>query len=138
MQPRKTGKRIRRRKPLRLLIVDDSAHVRTALAQFCSSLAGLEVAGFSSDGLEALAAIRTLKPDLVTLDIHMPNMNGLQVLEVIRQERCDCRVIVLSSNLDEFSRRKCLELGARYASNKTTELHELTQLLRKLAGLRNS
>jgi two-component system chemotaxis response regulator CheB len=66
--------------PVRVLIVDDSAFMRTALSRMISAEAGLEVAGTARDGSDALEKIASLNPDVVTLDVEMPGLDGLQTL----------------------------------------------------------
>jgi two-component system chemotaxis response regulator CheB len=71
------------RPPVRVLIVDDSAFMRTALSRMISSEAGLEVAGTARDGSDALDKVASLNPDVVTLDVEMPGLDGLQILNNI-------------------------------------------------------
>lgn len=71
---------------IRVLIVDDSAFMRTALSRMIASDPGLEVAGTARSGSEALAKIPSLDPDVVTLDVEMPGMDGLQTLRSIMAE----------------------------------------------------
>jgi two-component system, chemotaxis family, protein-glutamate methylesterase/glutaminase len=68
---------------IRVLVVDDSAFMRTALSRMISSDPGLDVAGTACSGSEALAKIAALDPDVVTLDVEMPGMDGLQTLRCI-------------------------------------------------------
>ncbi len=70
-------------RPIRVLVVDDSAFMRTALSRMITSEAGLEVAGTACNGSEALEKIASLNPDVVTLDVEMPGLNGLQTLRYI-------------------------------------------------------
>ncbi len=99
--------------PKRVLIIDDSAFMRRAIARIISEGQGLEVVGTAASGKEGLAQIAALKPDVVTLDVEMPEMDGVQVLEQI-MARHPMPVVMLSS----LTRRgaeitlKCLELGA--------------------------
>lgn len=67
--------------PLKVLIVDDSAFMRTVIRQIVSTEPGFAVAGEAADGAEALAAIRRLSPDIVTLDVEMPVLDGIGVLK---------------------------------------------------------
>lgn len=112
-----------------MLIVDDSASLREGLSSLCSLLSELEVVGTAGDGVEALEAIRNLKPDVVSLDIRMPRMSGIEVLKAIKRDRLTCTPIILSGMADEFSRKKCLELGAKYVFDKGTELEKFLQVL---------
>jgi two-component system, chemotaxis family, protein-glutamate methylesterase/glutaminase len=81
---------------IKILIVDDSAFARLAISREVSSLGGIEVVDFARNGYEALEKIKRLKPDVVTLDIEMPDLNGLQTLEKIMSE-CPTPVVMISS-----------------------------------------
>ncbi len=72
---------------VRVLVVDDSAVTRTMICDQVAAAAGLSVAGIACNGREALAAIDALCPDVVTLDLQMPDMDGLAVLDVILDRR---------------------------------------------------
>ncbi len=99
---------------LRVLVVDDTVMFRKILSDALTEIPGVEVIGIAHHGKMALARIQSLQPDLVTLDIEMPEMDGLEVLEAIRAEKLDVGVIMVSA----FTRRgsemtiRALELGA--------------------------
>lgn len=97
---------------IRLLVVEDSALMRKLMAQIFSSEGDFELA-FAKDGVEALALMETLKPDVVTLDVHMPNMDGLACLERIMLEH-PCPVVMVSSLTGEGAEETlaALEAGA--------------------------
>src|SRR5689334_2049460 len=116
-------------KKTRVLIVDDSAMLREGLISLCELQSRLEVVGTAGDGVEALQAIRDLKPDVVSLDVRMPKMSGIEVLKAIRRDRLNCTPIVLSGMTDKVFREKCLELGAKYVFDKGTELEKFLQVL---------
>ena len=67
----------------RVFVVDDSAFVRRALTRILDRATGYHVVGEAADAVEALARIPALDPDLVTLDVAMPGMNGLQLLRAL-------------------------------------------------------
>src|ERR1017187_4861480 len=92
-------------RPTRLLIADDSAVMRSLLRSVVSSDPGLEVAGTAGDGNSALAAIETLHPDLVLLDVEMPVMDGLLTLKTLRTRGHKMPVIMCSSSTDRKSTR---------------------------------
>jgi len=85
--------------PIRVLIVDDSAFMRTALSRMIASEAGFEVAGTASSGSDALAKIPALDPDVVTLDIEMPGLDGLQTLRLIMAQ--SPRPVIMVSAVSE-------------------------------------
>src|SRR5262245_26970128 len=121
----------------RVLIVDDSARLREGLTSLCSLQSKLEVVGTAGDGVEALEAIRNLKPDVVSLDVRMPRMSGIDVLRAIRRDRLSCTLIVLSGMADKIFRKKCLELGAKYVFDKSTELEKFLRILGRSRASRN-
>ncbi|HEX3747917.1 MAG TPA: chemotaxis response regulator protein-glutamate methylesterase [Bryobacteraceae bacterium] len=99
---------------LRVLVVDDTVVFRRIVSDALTGLPGVEVAGTAANGKLALARMSALQPDLVTLDIEMPEMNGIEVLEAMGPAGMKAGVIVLSS----VTRRggemtvRALELGA--------------------------
>jgi two-component system chemotaxis response regulator CheB len=101
-------------KSLRVLVVDDTVVYRKIVSDVLTELPDVEVVGTASNGKIAMAKIATLKPDLLTLDIEMPEMNGLEVLTRIKAEDHDIGVIMLSSLTQQGSDMtvKALELGA--------------------------
>ncbi len=98
---------------VRVLVVDDSAFARKALARMLEADAGIQVVGSARDGIEAIEKVRELQPDLVTLDVEMPRMGGLEALERIMAER-PCPVLMVSSLTAEGAEvtLQALERGA--------------------------
>jgi two-component system chemotaxis response regulator CheB len=84
-------------KPIRILVVDDSVVIRKLLSDTLAKEEGFEVAGTAGDGRIALAKIAQLHPDLITLDIEMPVMNGLETLAEIRKTNRKIHVIMFST-----------------------------------------
>ena len=82
--------------PIRVLVVDDSVLMRQAVRRLLSADPGLEVVDVARDGLEALAKIEKLKPDVLTMDVEMPHMDGLSALKML-MERFPVPVVMLSS-----------------------------------------
>ncbi|WP_024879073.1 chemotaxis response regulator protein-glutamate methylesterase [Methylosinus sp. LW3] len=99
--------------PVRVLIVDDSATMRGLIAATLCRDPAISVVGEAADPLEARQAIKTLDPDVVTLDVEMPNMNGLEFLEKIMRLR-PTRVIMVSTMTERGASTtiKALEIGA--------------------------
>jgi two-component system chemotaxis response regulator CheB len=97
-----------------VLIVDDSVFMRTVIRDMLQKDPTITVAGTAADGIEALEKIRTLQPDLITLDIEMPKMNGLELLKELRNVRPRPKVLMLSSltSKDAEMTEKAIRLGA--------------------------
>jgi two-component system chemotaxis response regulator CheB len=100
--------------PIRILVVDDSVVIRRLLSDTLSADCALEVVGVASDGRIALAKISLLKPDLVTLDIDMPVMDGLETLVELRKLYPKLPVIMFSTFTERGAAAalEALSLGA--------------------------
>src|SRR5438477_1235185 len=97
--------------PIRLLVVDDSAYNRRNIADVFTNEPLVEVVGKAGDGEEALRLATTLKPDVITLDLEMPRMDGFTFLRIL-MSRQPTPVIVVSSYSQKENVFKALELGA--------------------------
>jgi two-component system chemotaxis response regulator CheB len=111
---------------IRTLVVDDSWFVITSVKKRLEADPGIEVIGSARDGKEAIDKIRTLKPDVVTLDVIMPEMDGLAVLKQVMSEQ-PTPVIMLSALTSEGAETtiKALELGAVDFFLKPSLLHPI-------------
>jgi DNA-binding NarL/FixJ family response regulator len=117
----------------RVLIADDHAVVRAGLRLLLESQTDMEVVGEASDATEALAQVRTLKPDLVLLDITMGGGGGLKAQEQIAKAAPQTKVLILSMHSDPaFVRTAMLAGAAGYVSKKTAH----TELLKALRTIR--
>jgi len=102
------------RKPLRVLVVDDTVLYRKIVSDALATLPNVEVVGSAHNGKAAISKLASLKPDLLTLDIEMPEMNGIQVLEYLQKNTPQTGAIMLSTLTHEGGAMtmKALELGA--------------------------
>lgn len=100
--------------PLRVLIVDDTVTYRKMVSEVLSDIEGIEVVGVASNGKIALSKIEQLRPDLLTLDLEMPEMDGLEVLRALRRAKSSVGAIMLSSLTTEGAQAtmEALRLGA--------------------------
>jgi two-component system chemotaxis response regulator CheB len=96
---------------IRVLVIDDSAYNRRTISRLLAELPDVEVSGYAKDGVEGLRQVLALKPDLITLDLHMPTMEGFTFLRLL-MNRCPTPVIVVSSQGDGDRVIQALELGA--------------------------
>jgi two-component system chemotaxis response regulator CheB len=98
----------------RVLVVDDTAIFRRVITEALRGVPGVEVAGTANNGKLALSRIAALQPDLVTLDIEMPEMNGIEVLEAMRSGNVKAAAVMVSSLTSRGGQLtvRALELGA--------------------------
>jgi two-component system, chemotaxis family, protein-glutamate methylesterase/glutaminase len=98
---------------IRVLVADDSALMRQTLKRIVQSEPGMEIAGTARDGEDAVAKARELRPDVVTMDINMPKLDGITALQMILEEKI-CPVVMVSSLTQRgaVTTFECLELGA--------------------------
>lgn len=97
--------------PIRVLVVDDSAFMRTTLARMISSESGFEVVGTATSGRDALTKIPSLDPDVITLDVEMPGLDGLETLRKI-MTRWPHPVIMVSATTEKDAETTFVALGA--------------------------
>ena len=95
--------------PIRLLLADDNADFRAAVLAFLRSEPGLAVIGQANDSRTALAQARTLRPDVILLDVGMPDLNGLETARLIGLDSPDVRVIMLLPIISEEYASAALE-----------------------------
>jgi two-component system chemotaxis response regulator CheB len=98
-------------KKIRVVVIDDSAYNRRTITKMLESLESVQVIGYAADGEEGIRKIIDQRPDLVTLDLEMPRMDGFTLLRII-MNTCPLPVIVISAKSEDERVFKALELGA--------------------------
>jgi len=118
-------------KPLRILLVDDQTLFRKAIASLFLTRDDIEVVGEAGDGLEAIAVARETLPDIILMDLNMPNCTGLEAVKVIKQELPDIKVIMLTISDDDQDVFTAIKNGAEGYLLKNMEPRELFEMLEK-------
>ena len=116
---------------IRVFIADDSLIVREHLVTMLDELVGVEIVGQVENVAEAISGIRNLQPDVVILDIRMPDGSGIDVLENIKQNDSAVLVIVLTNYPFPVFREKCLQAGADFFLDKSTEFDQIPELFER-------
>jgi len=122
--------------PLAVLIADDSPPVAEMLRELITQPGEIEVVGVAESGEDVMEAIRTLKPDVVVLDLQLKTGSGTDVIRAVRGEPAlsATRILVTSNHASPQMRAGCLELGAEDYFDKVKELGPLTEKLRAIAA----
>lgn len=118
----------------RVVIADDHALVRNAVRPLLEAIAGVEVIGEADNGIAAIALARSLKPDLLVLDVSMPHAGGMVVIEEVRRWSPATRVAVLTGIGATGTLSQLLDSGAAGVLLKTCEPDELEEGFRTLVG----
>ena len=117
-------------KPIRVMLVDDHTMVRRGLATFLRVFDDLELAGEAENGQAAIQLCAKLLPDVILMDMVMPDMNGATATRIIRQQFPDVQVIALTSFKEEELVKSALEAGAIGYLLKDVSADELVRAIR--------
>jgi two-component system nitrate/nitrite response regulator NarL len=119
--------------PMRILLVDDHILFRKGLANLLDSQQDLEIIGEAGDGFEGVEKAKTLKPDLILMDVTMPRCNGPEATRLIMREMPDMQIVMLSVSDDDQDLFAAIRAGAMGYLLKSIKPDELFARLRGLA-----
>ena len=123
---------------MRVLIADDSPVIVERLIEVVGKIRGIERLDQADTVATASEAFRRLRPDVVILDMQMPGGSGLDVLKIIKEDGIGCAVIVLTNFAYPQYRRRCLQGGAQFFLDKSTEFEKVSELLQSLSSRTSS
>jgi two-component system nitrate/nitrite response regulator NarL len=118
--------------PIRLILADDHPIVLQGLQRLFSSHEEFDVISSCADGMRAIEAVRTHRPDVLVLDLKMPGKNGLDVLGALAAEGLDCRTVLLTAALDDNQAVDAVRLGAMGVVLKESSPEVLLECVRKV------
>jgi DNA-binding NarL/FixJ family response regulator len=118
---------------LRIVVVDDHALVRAGVRALLGDADDLTVVGEAGDGAETMRVVAAERPDVLVLDLGMPGMDGFEVLQRLRREHPEVRVLVLTLDDDPRSVQRAVREGAHGYVLKDTIARELVQAVRRVA-----
>jgi two-component system nitrate/nitrite response regulator NarL len=119
---------------IRVVLADDHVFVRDGIKSLLENEANIEVVGEATDGLEALKIVEISKPDLLILDIRMPNMTGIEVVEKLRSQNNTVKIVMLSMHESEEYVLKSIRAGADGYLLKGSSKEEFLKALHTVAN----
>jgi NarL family two-component system response regulator LiaR len=116
-------------KPIRIFVADDHDIVRKGLRTLINSETEMELIGEASDGVEAVLKVRSLKPDVILMDLVMPRQGGVESIIEIKKENPDARILVLTSFAEEDKVFSAIKAGALGYLLKDSSSDQLVQAI---------
>ena len=123
---------------IQVLSVDDHPILREGIGAIINSQPDMFLVGAAANGKEAIEAFRTLKPDVVLLDLQLPDLNGIEVLIAIRSEFRDARIIILTTFERDVEVQRALKAGAQGYLLKSSPPKQMLDTIRQVHGGRKA
>jgi len=110
---------------MKIVIVDDSPIIRARLITMLDDLENIQIVGQAKSGEEAIEVVSRLRPDALILDIRMPGLNGVDVLEQVKKSHPQMLIIMMTNYPYQQYRERCLAAGADHFFDKSTEFDKI-------------
>jgi DNA-binding NarL/FixJ family response regulator len=121
----------------KVFIVDDSASIRSRLAEMLAQLEGVTVIGEAASANEAIASILRLKPTAVVLDLNLMGRTGIDVLRAVHPQEPDIVFVVLTNHAEPQYRTACTKAGAAYFLDKSCDFDRVPAVIAEIAATRH-
>ncbi len=121
-------------KEIRLLIVDDHLLVRTGIKSLLSDLNEIKIVGEAENGISAVEKVQELKPDVVLMDISMPDISGIQATEIIKAKNKKVNILILTMHENEEYAISSIQKGASGVIHKNISKEELVKAVKTVAS----
>ncbi len=122
------------KQPLKVVVSDDSAYVRMRVLELLSELDQVKVVAETDTVASTIETVQSLHPDVVILDINMPDGSGIRALKSIKTSLPDTVVIMLTNHAHPLYRETCMKAGAHYFFDKSSEFDRVGYVLQQLAS----
>ena len=123
-----------RSRPSRLtvLVIEDSEYLQFCICQVVKEFQDFDIVGMANTAFDGVQIAEEMKPDIITLDLNLPDMSGIEVLKQIRAASTSSSIIVLTSLLQDPVSKACLDLGAAYVFDKVLDIYKFRDALEEL------
>jgi two-component system, OmpR family, response regulator len=116
---------------MKILVVDDSELIRSRLVSWLQTVLGLTDIDTAGSLAQTLHCVKTRHPELVILDLHLPDGNALPIIPALKQIAPHMRIAMLTNDASEFNRTRCLQAGADWFFDKSTEFEKVLDLVQQ-------
>ena len=120
---------------MKLLVVDDSELIRSRLVDWFQNVLGMTDIDTAGTLEQTLSHVQVGHPTLTILDLHLPDGNAVQIIPALKQFAPAMRIAMLTNDASELNRAKCLQAGADWFFDKSTEFEKVLELVRQQAAL---
>jgi len=117
---------------MKIVLADDSKIVRQRIISLLEEIEGVQVVAEAENSHQAVQYVEDLKPDLIILDIRMPDGSGLEALKILKDRNLSVVKMIFTNYPNEQYRKKCMELGADYFFDKSTDFEEMVDVVKRL------
>jgi two-component system response regulator EvgA len=117
---------------MKILLADDSVLVLERLQEILGEIDQVEVVASLDNGIDTLKALRNLNPDVAIIDIQMPGLTGLEVLNTYRKENKSVIFIVMTFHSQGYYKQLAIQAGTNYFFNKVDDFEEITKVVETL------
>ncbi len=117
---------------MKVILADDSVLILDRLQEMISMYKQIEIVGSFKNGQDTLDALRILKPDLAIVDIKMPGLSGLEVLNEIRNEDKTLKIMILTFCSSDYYRQLAINIGADYFFSKVEDFEKVSLILNEM------
>lgn len=118
---------------IKVVLVDDHELVRTGFRMILAAQKDIQIAGEAADGEQGLAVIRKTKPDVALVDVHMPNLSGIELTDRVRRSKFTTRIVILTVVNEAPFPKRLIEAGAMGYLTKGCAAEELLRAVRQVA-----
>jgi len=119
------------KKDIVIMIVDDNVNFVKRMTGLLENLDGISSINVAGDYDNAVRLLSEQTPDFLLLDINLPGKNGMEILKMIKNNKLECEVIMITNHADEYYRIQCKKLGAKYFLDKSSEFGLVPEIISK-------